>query len=55
MKLTIMFTQPAVPNSTLVRGANEGHVAPVFNPAIGVKAETQQGRALKEWLTAKLL
>ncbi|KAL1964236.1 hypothetical protein VTN77DRAFT_7194 [Rasamsonia byssochlamydoides] len=45
----------AVPNSTLVKGIHEGHVAPIFNPVIGIKTETQQGRALKEWLAARLL
>jgi hypothetical protein len=51
----LYLVQTAVPNSTLVKGIDEGHVAPIYNRVIGIKTETQQEKALREWLAAKLL
>ncbi|KAL3455601.1 Alpha/Beta hydrolase protein [Aspergillus heterothallicus] len=42
------------PDTTLVVGQNECHVAPLIWPLFGDKRETQQGAALKSWLGERL-
>jgi len=39
---------------TYVVGAHEGHIAPMMNLRFGMTAETEQGKAIKSWMKAKL-
>ncbi|OAP58318.1 hypothetical protein AYL99_07408 [Fonsecaea erecta] len=39
---------------TYVVGPNEAHIAPIIHLRFGDKAETEQGKAIKSWLKAKL-
>ncbi|EHY57808.1 hypothetical protein HRR83_005280 [Exophiala dermatitidis] len=40
--------------TTYVVGAHEGHIAPIFNLRFGDTTETEQGKAIKSWMKAKL-
>jgi len=33
---------------------HEGHIAPILEPLLGDTEETEQGKAIKSWLKARL-
>ncbi len=41
-------------NITYVIGANEAHIAPIIHLRFNDTVETEQGKAIKSWLKAKL-
>ncbi len=41
--------------TTFVVGKDEGHIAPIIEPMVFDKTETEQGKAIKTWLKARLL
>lgn len=44
----------SVPQTTYFVGAYECHVGMIFEPLLGDKTETQQGRETKMWLSSRL-
>lgn len=50
----LMIAQMANPNITFEIGKHECHIAPLIWPLFGDTRETEQGRAIKDWMKAKL-
>jgi acetyl esterase/lipase len=48
------LSQKLNPDTTLVVGQSECHIAPLIWPLFGDRHETQQGAALKSWLSERL-
>jgi hypothetical protein len=40
--------------TTFIIGKDEGHIAPIVEPMLMDKTETEQGKALKAWMKAQL-